>query len=332
MPVSSSLRHGVVLALGIAIGTTLSPQPGAPPRPGKEEGGAAEHGSLATPAATPGTVEAAAPRRLGVVARGLVDADGGLVQIAASRDGVVRSVAADEGDRVRKGETLLVIDDRAARSELAVAEAELAQAAAALEAIGVRRNAAAREVVRYRRLVSTNAAAQIRLDEYLDQLRLADADLELQQAAINTARARRDAAATEVVERTVQAPVDGVVLRRQVRAGDGVSTLNVTTLFWLAPATRLVVRAEVEELGAEAVGVGEPAEVVVEDDALRRYPARVAQVGQAFIPRRSTLYDPRERADVRVVEAIVHFDNPPPLRLGQRVIVRFRGMSAPPAE
>lgn len=317
MPVSSRLRIGVTLALGIAIGAALSPLTGMPPAAGEAEGRAAA---------------AAAPQRVGVVARGLVDADGGLVQVAASRDGVVQSVAADEGDRVRKGETLLVIDDRAARSELAVAEAELAQAAVALQAIDVRRDAAAREVARYRRLVARNAAAQARLDEHIDHLRLAGADLALQQAAIATARARRDAAATEVAERTVRAPVDGIVLRRQVRAGDGVSTLNVTTLFWLAPATRLVVRAEIEELGADAVGAGQPAEVVVEDDAVRRYPARVAEVGQAFIPRRSTLYSPGDRADVRVVEAIVHFDAPPRLRLGQRVIVRFRSDAVPSLE
>jgi len=329
MPVSSHVLIGLALALGFAIGTTASPGSLARPGPGEAEAIATDQGPPARPAGATGRVDEADPWRVGVVARGLVDAEGGLIQIAASRDGVVRSVAADEGDRVRKGDTLLVIDDRAARSELAVADAELAQAAAALRALGVRRDAAEREVDRYRRLVARNAAAQARLDEYLDHLHLADADLGLQQAAIATARAKRDAAATEVAERTVRSPVDGTVLRRQVRAGDGVSTLNVTTLFWLAPATRLVVRAEIEELGVEAVSVGQPAEILVEDDALRRYPATVAQVGQAFIPRRATVYDPRERADLRVVDAVVHFNVPPPLRLGQRVIVRFPGGAVP---
>jgi multidrug efflux pump subunit AcrA (membrane-fusion protein) len=316
MRIRSTLLFGMAVATGFVIGIAASL--GVASFPGPDEAGASR-GERADPRATDG----APIQRAAVVARGLVDADGGLIQIAASRDGVVRMVAVEEGDRVHQGDVLLVVDDRTARSDLAVAEAELAQAKAALQAISVRKAAAERDVARYRRLVAASAVAQARLDEDLDRLRLAAADLVLQEAIIATASARRDAAATEVAERTVRAPLDGVVVRRQVRPGDGISTLNVTTLFWLAPASPIIVRAEIEELSAERVSVGQQAEVVVEDDTVRRYSAAVARLSLAFVPRRATLYDPRDRVDVRVVEAVVRFVTPPPLRLGQRVIVRF---------
>ena len=43
------------------------------------------------------------------------------------------------------------------------------------------------------------------------------------------------------------APADGAIVRRLVRPGDGVSTLNVTPLFWFAPGTNAIVRAEADE-------------------------------------------------------------------------------------
>lgn len=258
------------------------------------------------------------------VARGIVDVDGGLFQIAASRDGVAREVHVKEGDRVNKGDVLLVIDDRGARMNLAVAEAELVETEAALKAIQVRTAAAERDLSRYERLVVLKAAAQIQLDQQWDGLNMAAADMFHQQSVIETARARRAAAETEVAERTVRAPVDGVIVRRQVQPGDGISTLNVTTLFWLAPATPAIVRAEIEELLADDIRVGQRAEIAVDGHQTRRYSGTVLRIGNAFVPRRASLYDPRNRADVRVIEAIVQFNQvPSTVRLGHRVIVSF---------
>jgi HlyD family secretion protein len=258
------------------------------------------------------------------VARGIVDVDGGLIQIAASRDGVAREVLVNEGDRVRKGDVLLIIDDRTARMALMVAEAELAEAKAALRAIEIRLASAEREVARYDRLVVSRAAAQAQLDEQRDELSTAAADLAYQRSVIETARARRASAETEVAERTIRAPVDGEIVRRQVQPGDGISTLNVTTLFWLAPATPAIVRAEVEELLIENIRVGQRAEVRIDGDETRRFFGTVSRVGAVFVPRRASLYDPRDRADIRVVEAIIACEQiPSTIRLGQRVIVSF---------
>ena len=66
-----------------------------------------------------------------VVARGLVDVDGGLIQIAASRDGVVREVLTEEGQSVKRDAVLARIDDRIPKVQASVAAAELAQARAA---------------------------------------------------------------------------------------------------------------------------------------------------------------------------------------------------------
>ena len=261
------------------------------------------------------------------VARGIVDVEGGIVQLAASRDGVVQEVLVEEGEKVRAGQPLAVLDDRAARLALAVASAELSQAEAAIAPIEVREAAAAREYERLLPLARTEAVSRKALDQAGDALRLARSELAAQRAAAETARARRAAAEHEIAQRTVRAPSDGVIVRRLARAGDGVSTLNVTTLFWLAPATPPIVRAEIEESFADRVRPGMAAEIAAESDESRVFPARVVRVGRAFGPRRVTVHDPRDRADVRVLEVILGAgDVPPDVPLGQRVIVRFEGV------
>lgn len=280
--------------------------------------------SAMAPVAAPATAQETARQPAIVVARGLVDVDGGLIQIAASRDGVVREVLTEEGQAVRRDAVLARIDDRIPKVQAAVAAAELAQARAALRPIELKHLAAAREVKRLEALVASKAAAAKLLDTERDLMHTSEAEIAHQRAAIALAEARLAAAELEVEQRIVRAPLDGVIVRRLARPGDGISTLNVTTLFWMAPALPLLVRAEIEEQSAGLVKEGQRVEIAPEPDERQRFKGKVQRVGRAFAPRRTTVYDTRERTDVRVIEVVIAFDpGSEPLLLGQRVIVRI---------
>jgi HlyD family secretion protein len=267
------------------------------------------------------------------VARGIVDVEGGIVQLASSRDGIVRAVLVEEGEKVVSGQALAVLDDRTAQLARDVANAELIEAEAAILPLTIRLDAAERERNRLLPLARSGAVARKAFDETSDTLRLSRSQLDAQRSAVVTARARRAAAEHEIDQRTIRAPSDGVIVRRLARAGDGVSTLNVTTLFWLAPTTSPIVRAEIEESFADKVRPGMTANVVSESNEASAIDARVLRVGRAFGPRRITVHDPRDRADVRVVEVILGFDVAPEhVLLGQRVIVRFRDSDGAPHE
>lgn len=261
---------------------------------------------------------------LKVVARGIVDVEGGLIQIAAARDGIIREVRVEEGQFVRQDDILLVVDDRAARVALEVLDAERTQVELAIECARVRLATAEREVDRLERLRSHAAATTKELDDARDVLRLARAELAERTAALETARRRYAQGEYERERHTVRAPVDGVVVRRLARPGDGTSTLNVTTLFWLAPARPPIVRAEIEEEWARQVAPRQSVSIFVENDTTETFAGHVVRVGRTFGPRRATVYDARERVDVRVVETIIEFEGTPPaLLLGQRVFVRI---------
>jgi HlyD family secretion protein len=255
-------------------------------------------------------------------ARGRVDIEGGLIRLASSNDGLIRSVHVEEGDRVRAGQVLAVIDDRQARLALAVSTGSLAEARAAVQTLQVRLAAAAREADRVRPLAAAEATPRREADQAADLVAQLQAELNAAQAAVVTAEARVKADEYQVDQRSIRAPLDGRIVRRTARPGDGVSTLNVTPLFVFAPDTPRIVRADLDERFVDQVKVGQAAEVVIENDGARTLPARVLRIGEVFGIKTPT-GEPGERVDLRVVECVLSIEDQT-VRLGQRVIVRIQ--------
>lgn len=285
---------------------------------------------LTAPSSSPGVTEENPTNpntyvsRYAGMARGLVDVEGGIIRLAASRDGIIREVLVEEGDHVEAGQILAIQDDRSARLALDVAEAECAEVRANLELLQVQLAAAERERGRIDPLVARGAATRRALDETIDRTRFLSAEMAATEAQLRTAEARSSVAAYEVEQRNIRAPVDGWIVRRQARPGDGVSTLNVTTLFWFVPDAPRIIRAEVEEQFVAALTPGMTAEIVPESDETMVFHARVLRIGQVYGPKRPVAYDPMERVDVRVVECVLALeDGARDLLLGQRVMVRF---------
>jgi HlyD family secretion protein len=258
--------------------------------------------------------------------RGVLDVRGGLTQIAAARDGVVVEVLVEEGARVTAGQLLARLDDRLVRAQHAVAVAELAERVAAIGVLEARLAGALREQSRAADAVRANAAARQILDQANTEVAVLRAEIAARQAERKSAAARLGVAAEEVEAREVRAPADGAIIRRSARPGDGASTLQVSTLFWFAPDTPRIARIEVDEAHAARLRPGLPAEVTLEvaeaDGA--RWRGRVERVGAAFAPRRAQVYEPRERGDVRVLEAVLAFEGEgPAMPLGTRLVARI---------
>jgi len=258
--------------------------------------------------------------------RGILDIQGGLTQIAAARDGIVAEVLVEDGARVAAGALLARLDDRLVRAQHAVAQAELAERAAAIGVLEARLAGALREQERAALAVRANAAARQTLDQAATEAAVLRAEIASAQAARDSAAARLRAAAEEVEAREVRAPAGGVIVRRTARPGDGVSTLQVSTLFWFAPDTPRIARVEIDEAHAARLRPGQPAELAPEiaDGEGLQWRGRVQQVGAAFAPRRVQVYEPRERGDVRVLEAVLAFEGEAPaLPLGTRLVARI---------
>jgi HlyD family secretion protein len=278
-------------------------------------------------------VAAAAPSSpYSAAASGKVDVEGGMIQVAARRAGIIRDVLVNEGDDVVRGQVLARQEDEEPRLSAGRASAALGEARARITALEVAVSTAKRERERLQGLVGSNFVAAQKLDQAEDQVRQAEADLAAGQASVDTARAALAQAQYELELTIVRAPVDGRIARRYANPGSGASTLNVSTLFDLEPKAPRIVRVEVTEGALTSVAQGQAVQISPEADPAKSYPGKVARISAVFGARRLQSDDPAERKDERVVEVVVTADGAP-LLIGQRVLVRFLkpGAKAVPA-
>jgi multidrug resistance efflux pump len=284
--------------------------------------GVARHlGRCSQPGAAP--VGAAAPAaRYAAVARGRIDIEGGLLALSMPREGVLATVAAHEGDRVKRGQLLAALDAHPAQLAVDAAQALLEQAQAQLKLLGVKQQAARQRAQR----LAAAAAAGAGDGQSADDAREAAAQLDAEQLA---ARAAQDMATQklqearyELQQRSLHAPFDAQVVHVAAQPGASVSP-GSGALFTLLPDKPRIVRAELNDSFVGAVHPGMPAEVSADSDRDgSHWAAHVLRIGQVYGP--ATLEnDPQVRANARTVECVLTFDQPSSLRIGQRVVVRF---------
>ena len=256
------------------------------------------------------------------IANGKVDVEGGIIQIAARRGGIVRDVLVQEGDRVAAGQILARQEDDEARLAVQSAQAQLAQAQSQLAAIQVDISTAQREYNRLEKLVATNFVAAQRMDQARDAIALARARLGSQQAAVQTARAQVAQATYNLELTVIRSPMDGRIVRRYANPGAGASTLNVSNMFDLEPDSPRIARAEIVESDIPNISVGQAVEITPEGDPTKVYVGEVMRRAAVFGARKLTSDDPSQRSDERVIEVVVSAGDAP-LLIGQRVLVKF---------
>jgi HlyD family secretion protein len=266
---------------------------------------------------------AAAPKSPFVaVANGKADVEGGMIQVAARRAGIVREVYVQEGDQVVKGQVLARQEDDEPKLSAARAAAAVDQAKAQIALLQVQLSTAQREHQRLQSLVSTNYVAAQKLDEASDKIREAQANLQAQRAAVATSQAALEEARYNLELTAIRAPSDGRIARRYANPGAGASTLNVSNMFDLEPVAPRIVRAEIAESSLPHVAIGQTVQIAPESDPTKVYNGKVIRRAAVFGARKLQSDDPTERTDDRVVEVVVSADTAPFL-IGQRVLVKF---------
>jgi HlyD family secretion protein len=231
--------------------------------------------------------------------------------VAADLNGFrVSRVSVEEGQRVRAGQELAVLDDSLLRSQIDQVRAALAQQEVAAEQ-------AASQAVRVEGLDNQGVLSK----EAIENRRFA---VRSSRAAVAASRAQLNDLLTRQNHLQIRAPASGVILERTVRPGDTSST--GTTMFRMARDSEIELYAELPESDVEMVSVGDPAEVVLASG--RKLPGKVRLIGMRVdaqtgltIARISLPSDPELRqggfAEARftrnfwvlaVPEAAVHFD------------------------
>jgi len=189
--------------------------------------------------------------------------------------------AAEEGDRINRGDVLVSFDATELRNGQRSAELNLQQARVDLEKVELALESAGENLADRESLFAAGSISRAQLEEARQtaanaELAVRAARIKVDQEALNLETA------TELFESTeVRAPFSGVVLAADVHPGDVVSSW--ASLMTFADISKLRLRAEVDEFDIGKVEVAMPVQITSDslgEESLRSVVERVSPAAE----------------------------------------------------
>jgi multidrug efflux pump subunit AcrA (membrane-fusion protein) len=149
-------------------------------------------------------------------------------------------------------------------------------------------------------------------------------ELAVAEAEIELALARLEEAEVDLESTFIRAPIDGIVLRILMRPGETIAAdHNDRPIVSVADASRIMVRAEVDETDVARVRVGQRAHVTAAAYGDATFPGLVVRVGHVMGPKLTAGADPTEKVDTEILETLIALEpqDTSELVLGLRVDV-----------
>jgi HlyD family secretion protein len=175
----------------------------------------------------------------------------------------VSQVLVDEGTWVKAGQPLAKLDDTLLRAQLAQQTAIEAQ-----QRVAAKRADA--EAARVNGLDTSGVLSQEEIDTRRFAAQSAQAQVQAQQAVLNDVRTREGLM-------TVRAPYAGLIIQRDVRAGD--MSGGTTPYFRMAKDGEIELQADLSEDALGKIHVGDPARVTLADGTVVRGTVRIVSPG-----------------------------------------------------
>ena len=152
------------------------------------------------------------------------------VTIMPQVSGQLMKICVSEGQQVRKGQTLFIIDSRNAQHELEAARANLQAANANLTAAMAQANSAKLEYESNQNLFEKKIVSSYMLENSRNNYNQAQAAVSQAKASVSQANAAVSRARVNLGFCTITAPVTGVIGEISVRGGDQVSPMTQLTV------------------------------------------------------------------------------------------------------
>jgi RND family efflux transporter MFP subunit len=202
--------------------------------------------------------------------------------VSAQVMGRVQQVLVREGDSVRAGQTLIVLDDAALRAALEQAQAGLKAAQNAQAAAQTNAALATSTLNRYKQLESEKSVSPQEMDEVSQRAESAEANLEAVRAQTDGAQAQVNGAHTMLGYTRLAAPFSGIVTARMV--DPGTMAAPGVPLIQVDQAGALQLQASVDESAIGAVHKGMKVQVAIDGAGSSSMTGTVAEIVPAADP------------------------------------------------
>lgn len=202
------------------------------------------------------------------------------VEVGTQVSGTIEEIFVDYNSPVEKGQVIARIDPTLFSTEVSRAKADLASARASVSESRAQLNEARKNAERQKKLFASDFIAESEVDSVLTALSTAEARLASSRASVLQAEAAFLKAQTNLGYTTIVSPVDGVVIGKDISAGQTVAaSLQTPTLFSIAEdLTLMQVEADIDEADIGFVAEGAKASFYVDTYPEKSFQGKVRQV------------------------------------------------------
>ncbi len=202
------------------------------------------------------------------------------VQVGTQVSGTIQNLYADFNSLVKKGQVLARLDPSLFQTQIEQARANLIRAEADVERLKVALDDANVKLTRARELSGRQLLAKSDLDAAETTARAAEAQVRSAEAQVTQARASLSQNDVNLQHTVIAAPIDGLVISRNVDVGQTVAaSMQAPTLFILAAdLTKMQVVANLDESDVGRIRPGQHVSFRVDAYPTDEFSGTVAQV------------------------------------------------------
>jgi HlyD family secretion protein len=202
------------------------------------------------------------------------------VQVGSQVSGNIKALYADFNSIVKKGQIIAELDPSLLQTQIEQARANLVRAQADLDRLKVTLEDARVKLKRNESLAARKLLAPQDLEAAQVAVRSAEASIKSSEASVVQSKAALSQNEVNLQHTVIEAPIDGIVISRNVDVGQTVAaSMNAPTLFVIAAdLTKMQVNANVDESDVGRIRPGQVVRFRVDAYPLDEFMGSVSQV------------------------------------------------------
>jgi HlyD family secretion protein len=202
------------------------------------------------------------------------------VQVGSQVSGIIEELNADFNSIVRAGDVIARLEPSLFETQVEQGRANLARSEADVERLQVTLEDAQTQLARSENLSERELISNIELEAAQVAVRSAAAQLKSAEAGVTQSRASLNQNEVNLGHTVITAPIDGIVIARQVDAGQTVAAgMSAPELFIIAEdLTKMQVIANIDESDVGRIRRGQPVTFTVDAYAAEEFEGTVSQI------------------------------------------------------
>ena len=202
------------------------------------------------------------------------------VQVGSQVSGIIDALYADFNSIVREGEVIARLEPSLFESQVEQSRANLARSEADVARLAVGLEDARTQLRRSEELAAQDLIAASELEAAQVAVRSAEAQLQSAEASVIQSRASLNQSEVNLGHTVITAPIDGIVIARQVDVGQTVAaSMSAPELFIIAAdLTEMQVIANIDESDVGRIRPGQPVTFTVDAYAAEEFEGTVSQI------------------------------------------------------